>query len=191
MPGRQGSRTRRPVGPTTIMSPTRRAPGTLTPRSSRSCTPRGPTRSPQALSRGNVALSTSATRAPPRARTSAAMLPAGPGADDEDVEALVRPPPLPACARPYGVRRARAPRGTMQPIRIAVRPGPVRRAAGPLRPAGRSAFVRPEPPVAPGDVSTTSCPTTAGLDARCRHRAPPASPSSSPVAARPASSAST
>ena len=43
-----------------------------------SCTPRGPMRSPQALSRGKAALSRSATRAPPRASTMAATLPPGP-----------------------------------------------------------------------------------------------------------------
>ena len=53
-------------------------PPARTPRSSSTCTPRGPTRSPHALSRGNAALSTSTTRAPARARTSAATLPAGP-----------------------------------------------------------------------------------------------------------------
>src|SRR2546421_2329079 len=60
------------------MSSTFSAPGMVMPRSVRSWTPRGPTRSPHALSRGNLALSTSATRAPPRASTVAAMLPAGP-----------------------------------------------------------------------------------------------------------------
>ena len=40
--------------------------------------PRGPMRSPQALSRANVALSTRATRAPSRAKTKAAVLPPGP-----------------------------------------------------------------------------------------------------------------
>src|SRR5712691_3957360 len=60
------------------MSLTAIAPGMAMPRSVSSWTPRGPTRSPHALSRGNLALSTSATRAPPRASTVAAMLPAGP-----------------------------------------------------------------------------------------------------------------
>src|SRR5438309_7355882 len=60
------------------MASTRSVPGTSRPNSSRICTPRGPTRSPHALSRGNEVLSTRATRAPPRARTRAATLPAGP-----------------------------------------------------------------------------------------------------------------
>jgi len=42
------------------------------------CMPRGPTKSPHALSRGKAAVSNSATRAPWRARVSAAKLPAGP-----------------------------------------------------------------------------------------------------------------
>src|SRR5450432_1515703 len=60
------------------MSRTGTAPGTIRSSSVSSCTPRGPMRSPQALSRGKAALSTRATRAPPRARTIAAILPAGP-----------------------------------------------------------------------------------------------------------------
>src|SRR5664279_4608270 len=67
------------------MSPTRRAPAAWiagnTPSSSSSRTPRGPTRSPHALSRGNARRSTSATRAPARARHSAAVLPAMAGRD--------------------------------------------------------------------------------------------------------------
>ena len=59
------------------MSSTFNVPGTVMPRSLSSWTPRGPIRSPHALSRGKLALSTSATRAPPRAKTVAAMLPAG------------------------------------------------------------------------------------------------------------------
>ena len=54
------------------------APSGARPRSPSTATPRGPTASPQALSRGKVALSTSATRAPARARTSALTAPAGP-----------------------------------------------------------------------------------------------------------------
>ena len=64
-----GKRTRRPVGPTTSMSPTSRPAGIGMPRSASTWRPRGPTRSPHALSRGKVALSTNATRAPPVART--------------------------------------------------------------------------------------------------------------------------
>ena len=53
------------LGPVTIMSPAVCAPSTLRPRSSSRRTPRGPIRSPHALSRPRPALSTSATRAPP------------------------------------------------------------------------------------------------------------------------------
>ncbi len=71
-----------PVGPTGPPRPCRpprwcrhRAPGRG--RGARA-TPRGPTTSPHALSRGKAALSTNATRAPARARTNAVTLPAGP-----------------------------------------------------------------------------------------------------------------
>src|SRR5450759_4768106 len=85
------------------MSPTRNAPGKGNTSSSSSRTPRGPTRSPQALSRGKVTLSTSATRAPPRARTSAAMLPAGP---EPTTMTSNEPLTRPAALRPtLGVRR--------------------------------------------------------------------------------------
>src|SRR6266508_4014613 len=60
------------------------------PRSASAWTPRGPTRSPQALSRGKRALSTSATRAPLRASTVAATLPAGP---DPTTRTSKRSPP--------------------------------------------------------------------------------------------------
>ena len=73
-----GSLLRRPEGPTASRSEPCPASGARNPRSARTCTPRGPTRSPHALSRGKAALSASATRAPDRASTSAAMLPAWP-----------------------------------------------------------------------------------------------------------------
>ena len=60
------------------MSPTLSPPGSEWPVSINICVPRGPTKSPHALSRGKTALSNSATRAPWRASVSAAKLPAGP-----------------------------------------------------------------------------------------------------------------
>src|SRR5262249_50569918 len=76
--GKAGRRLRRPAGPTASRSDPCPASGTVTPRSASTWTPRGPIRSPQALSLGNAALSARATRAPPRASTRAATLPAGP-----------------------------------------------------------------------------------------------------------------
>src|SRR6202046_4957367 len=95
-PSALGSRTRRPAGPTTSMSPTSRPLGGPSPRSLSSCNARGPTTSPHALSRGNVDLSTKATSAPPRASTSEAILPAGPppttSTSKRDMLTLLPPP---------------------------------------------------------------------------------------------------
>src|SRR5664280_2638287 len=60
------------------MSPTSSPGGSGSPRSVRTWRPRGPMKSPQALSLGNCALSSSATLAPARASTREATLPAGP-----------------------------------------------------------------------------------------------------------------
>src|SRR5262245_902214 len=96
------------------MSPTRTTPGTQTSRSARSCTPRGPTRSPHALSRGNAALSTRATRAPALARTRAATLPAGPApttTTSKRSSATRLRLPAAAGARSLQIDTARAPTG--------------------------------------------------------------------------------
>ena len=66
------------MGPTTTRSSTLRPPEIKRPASANSCRPRGPTKSPHALSRGKTALSNSATLAPWRANVRAAKLPAGP-----------------------------------------------------------------------------------------------------------------
>src|SRR4051812_5920185 len=73
--------TRAPFGPVTIMPRTGTATARRSARSSRpssSASDPGFTVSPHSLSRGNRARSINRTRAPARARISAAMLPAGP-----------------------------------------------------------------------------------------------------------------
>src|SRR5215471_18350412 len=98
------------------MSPTRTTPGTQTSRSASSCTPRGPTRSPHALSRGNAALSTRATCAPARARTRAATLPAGPA----PTTTTSKRSSAKATSGPLGVSYGRRLGGTMaDPNRVA------------------------------------------------------------------------
>ena len=69
------------------------------PRSARTWRPLGPMKSPQALSRGNGALSSRATWAPARARTSAAMLPAGPAPTTSTSKRLELTPLLPGVDR--------------------------------------------------------------------------------------------
>ena len=100
-------------------------------------------RSPHALSRGNAALSTSATRAPPRANTRAAMLPAGPDPTTStskrlSVIALSSCEPELYCQAP---RRTRAENGCRsEPLR----PGLVPAAPASLRRARRAAVARTE-----------------------------------------------
>ena len=65
-PSAQGSCTRRPVGPTTSMSPTSRPMAEPRFEIAQQLKARGPTTSPHALSRGKVDLSTKATSTRPR-----------------------------------------------------------------------------------------------------------------------------
>src|SRR5262249_21619944 len=114
--GKAGRRLRRPAGPTASRSDPCPASGTVTPRSARTCTPRGPIRSPQALSLGNAALSARATRAPPRASTRAATLPAGPAPTTTASYSLTLPPSrdvVPEARKPVvrWLREARGPGG--------------------------------------------------------------------------------
>ena len=161
---------RPPVGPTTTMSPSRapcpgRGPGRARPAAA---TPRGPTASPHALSRGKAALSTSATRAPPRARTRAVDAAGGARSHHRRVEVLaVTTRPLPTstgrscgivapCARETlttGARNSRFARRLFTGLPSATT-------------GWRSAVVRPERPLAPGHggphrggTSRSSCST--------------------------------
>src|SRR5207244_496794 len=159
-------------GPTTIMAPTVAAGGNSMARSLRSCTPRGPTRSPQALSRGKRALSTSATRAPPRASTRAATLPAGPAPITRASKRLSGMPLLRIEALLYEHALGATPGAgggagaTCRSERI--RTGPLHRPPEALRPPRGDPLARPERTMAAGDGRPRR-PVGAGPRPRRRH----------------------
>src|SRR5438309_9422538 len=116
-------------------------------------------RSPHALSRGNEALSTSATRAPPRANTRAAVLPAGPDPTTSTSKRrsviVVASRDTELYCRPRGRARAED-ENRSEPLC----PGPVRTAPAPVRLPRTALVVRAERALETRD------------DLACRHARP-------------------
>src|SRR5664279_6586779 len=125
-------------------------------------------RSPHALSRGNAALSTRATRAPPCAKTSAAMLPAGPDpttSTSKRLSVITSPSSNPEL---YGHARG-GPTADNDPRSQPLRPELVPAAPASLRPARRTALAGTEPALETRDGLARRWSRSAGHP-RCRHR---------------------
>ena len=151
-PARAGRSTRRPVGPTTTISPTSRPAGGARPSDASNANARGPTRSPHALSRANVALSTKRHPGTATGQHEGRRAAGRSRADHHGVVGCLATAPPGRCTHGvFSTRRAPDASCCHSDPTVGVRPVAVRRSPRSLRPPGRGAVARPGPTVAARD----------------------------------------